>query len=308
MNFIGNPQAVNYFQTIIDRIIATNSIDHGFLLLCGPQYIGKMTLIESVITKLVGDTALQDLMKIQDFSDQRLELKESNDKLTGSSHSIKIAWDDTKTAVKLPDGTIYHDFGAREMISWLAKSPAGQRKVLIIENIERLGIGAANALLKTFEEPLEDRLIICTCSHPNELLPTITSRAVLINFYPVPAQEIEQWLHSLTGVWIDAVKSVAHLSMGRPWLAKRLLEYPKYHSLLELVEKIDSDYLWSELLSVKHSMFMKLHEVGLLELALDMLQIKFVDNPIRSQKFLQTRQYLDSNVSVGTIMMNMLIP
>gem|GEM_PF-278515 len=197
MTFVGNKQAVAYFQTIADRIIQTNVIDHGFLLLCGPQYIGKTTLIQSVLPQLVGGVMLQDCLQIQDFSDQWLELKESNDKLIGTSHSIKISSDDAKSVIKLSDGSIYQDYGVREMLAWMATSPAGKRKVLIIENIERMGIGASNALLKTLEEPLTDRLIICTCSNPNQLLPTIVSRGLLIQLYPVPEQELQQGMEIL---------------------------------------------------------------------------------------------------------------
>ena len=78
--------------------------------------------------------------------------------------------------------------------------------------------------------------------------------------------------------------------------------------LLEVIEKIDPTYMANELLSVQHAALMKLHEMGLLELALDMLQIKFVDDISKSEKFAQAKKYLDSNVGVGAIIMNMLIP
>ena len=45
---------------------------------------------------------------------------------------------------------------------------------------------SANALLKSLEEPLPNRLIIATTSNYKLLLDTIISRAMIIRFHPVP--------------------------------------------------------------------------------------------------------------------------
>ena len=95
--------------------------------------------------------------------------------------------------------------------------------------------------------------------------------------------------------------------MGRPGLAKRLLDDPKYHTLLDTVKMMDTHYLSSEFLATKHAAFMKLHEMGTLMLALDMLQIVFAADARWSDKFFQAKKYLDSNVGVANIIMNMLI-
>jgi len=47
---------------------------------------------------------------IQDFSDQWSELKEKNDKLTGTEHTIKIENDSNKQDIKLDDGSLYQDW------------------------------------------------------------------------------------------------------------------------------------------------------------------------------------------------------
>ena len=66
-------------------------------------------------------------------------------------HTIKISSDEEITRT---DGTIYVDMGIREVHQRMVKSPVGQRKALLIEDIERLTDSAANALLKILEEPL----------------------------------------------------------------------------------------------------------------------------------------------------------
>lgn len=287
MDFIGNKQARTYFEKYIEHI-STAGNDRGFLLLCGPQYIGKMTLIESVIDKLVEpEHQLQDLIIIKDLSDQRIQLKEHNDKLTGTSHTIKIEADPNKIDIKLSDGTRYKDYGIREVLDWLGKSPIGKRKLLVIENIERMTIGASNAFLKTLEEPLEDRIIICTCSNPQQLLPTIVSRGILINFYE------------------DA--EADGLGLGRAGIQKRIAYDPVFKTLDENLKIVDAKFLKESLLSTQQALFQQANDLGVLDLFISALQVKFVDDPHWSAKFLQAKKYLDSNIGINSLLLDMLL-
>jgi DNA polymerase-3 subunit gamma/tau len=59
---------------------------------------------------------------------------------------------------------------------WLRMTPNGRRKVLIIENAEKMNDAARNSLLKILEEPPGTVSIILTSSKPETLLPTILSR------------------------------------------------------------------------------------------------------------------------------------
>lgn len=71
------------------------------------------------------------------------------------------------------------EMGARQLNRWLQLAPAGDHKVLVIENIERMNGASANAFLKSLEEPLPGRIIIATTSNLERVLPTIQSRALL---------------------------------------------------------------------------------------------------------------------------------
>jgi DNA polymerase-3 subunit delta' len=66
------------------------------------------------------------------------------------------------------------------------------RKVFIIEEADRMAPTSSNALLKTFEEPSNDTVIILVSDHPSSLLPTILSRCRKINFQPPPIKEAEE--------------------------------------------------------------------------------------------------------------------
>ena len=55
---------------------------------------------------------------------------------------------------------------------------------------------AANSLLKVLEEPPEHTSLILLTENPQELLPTIRSRAVIHRLVPLPAPELEALLAS----------------------------------------------------------------------------------------------------------------
>ncbi len=74
----------------------------------------------------------------------------------------------------------------------------GSKKVVIIEDAERLTLEAANALLKTLEEPPENTVFILTRSYPSLLLKTVVSRAQVVKFSLLSYQDVEAiWLRRL---------------------------------------------------------------------------------------------------------------
>jgi DNA polymerase III gamma/tau subunit len=57
------------------------------------------------------------------------------------------------------------------------------RKLFIICDAQRMGPEAANALLKTLEEPPQDASLLLIADSVSELLPTVVSRCQLVRFY-----------------------------------------------------------------------------------------------------------------------------
>lgn len=64
------------------------------------------------------------------------------------------------------------------------KSHLGKFKTVLIENAQTMTTAAANALLKTLEEPSENSVIILLTSDIDILLPTIVSRCRVLNIRP----------------------------------------------------------------------------------------------------------------------------
>jgi DNA polymerase-3 subunit delta' len=70
----------------------------------------------------------------------------------------------------------------------------GAARIFIVEDAEYMNDQAANALLKTLEEPTPNTHIILTTANPTALLATTRSRCQAIRFAPIAADEIQRFL------------------------------------------------------------------------------------------------------------------
>jgi len=95
----------------------------------------------------------------------------------------------------------------------------GTRKIVILDNADLLRQEAANALLKTIEEPPPDSLIILVSSRPDSLLPTIRSRCQDIRFAPLPIATVKEVLQRRRGLSEPDAQFLAMISGGRLGLA-----------------------------------------------------------------------------------------
>ena len=94
-----------------------------------------------------------------------------------------------------PDGNQIKVDQIRQLCQALTQTAQqGGARVAIIVNAERLNLAAANALLKTLEEPGDDVVLILQTNTSAQLLATITSRCQTLNFVEPTKHEIHQWL------------------------------------------------------------------------------------------------------------------
>lgn len=107
-------------------------------------------------------------------------------------------------------------------------SLTGRWKVAILEDAERLEIEAANALLKSLEEPPARTLWILVTGRRDRVLPTILSRCHRVGFGTLPAADASAVL-AATGLPLQEVQRLAKLSEGSPGRALKLrqLELPE---------------------------------------------------------------------------------
>ena len=92
----------------------------------------------------------------------------------------------------------------RELTAELALTAHGAgRKVAIISPAEKLNRSAANALLKTLEEPTRGAVLILVSGEANRLPPTVQSRCTRVRIAAPTEDSLVQWLRSQRDNSID---------------------------------------------------------------------------------------------------------
>jgi DNA polymerase-3 subunit delta' len=89
----------------------------------------------------------------------------------------------------------------------------GRAKVFIVRRAEELSIAAANALLKTLEEPGQRTHFVLLSSTPDSLLPTIRSRTQRVRFAALPEAIVVELLLE-RGTERARAEEIANLSGG----------------------------------------------------------------------------------------------
>ncbi len=89
-----------------------------------------------------------------------------------------------------------------------------EARIFIIDEADKMADPAANALLKTLEEPSATTYIFLVTSRPDKLLPTIRSRCQSLRFAPVRAEKIEEFLINERAFTHDEARLAARLSRG----------------------------------------------------------------------------------------------
>ena len=107
----------------------------------------------------------------------------------------------------------------RALSAWFSLTPQlGRAQVAVIEPADAMNAAAANALLKTLEEPSPGRYLLLATAHPARLPATIRSRCQRIAFHLPPAQVALDWL-SRHGLDEKQAASALDASGGNPGLA-----------------------------------------------------------------------------------------
>ncbi|MEK6530926.1 MAG: DNA polymerase III subunit delta' [Deltaproteobacteria bacterium] len=112
------------------------------------------------------------------------------------------------------------------------------KKIAVIDDSEKMMPAAANAFLKTLEEPPPDSMIILVTQHPAGLLPTILSRCQRIGFRPLPKQAVQAFLMETPGMGAEAAEGLAGISSGSLSLAVRYSDSEACEKKLEYVKRL----------------------------------------------------------------------
>lgn len=211
---------MDYFQGIVgqDRIIAalqkslqSQHVSHAYLF-TGPAGVGKLTTALAMSRAIImsSDSQGEAYWREQVHPDFKLVKKADN-----------------KTLIGIEQVT-------REIEPWLALKPyRADKRVVIIQDAHLLSPPAANALLKTLEEPPEYAVIILVADEHN-LLDTIVSRCQLIKFSSLSEQDIQTYF---LAQGIEAEKALHLARLGQGSIATALLfaeeEWEEYWSIAQ---------------------------------------------------------------------------
>lgn len=114
----------------------------------------------------------------------------------------------------------------RSIASFLRMTPAeGGWRVALVDDAEALNLYAQNALLKILEEPPEQAILILVTRSAGALIPTIRSRARVIEFTPLSDDDMGFLLENLDPDIPHSDKNLlASLSAGQMGLAMKYYE------------------------------------------------------------------------------------
>ena len=187
-----------HVQEVLNRMVETDQVPHAFLFL-GANHLGKTLvatqLIRSLFPGMGSFDANPDIVELSCLIDEKTGKKKSNI----SAEQV------------------------RELCERLSLSSMnGGWKVAFIKDASALSTGAANALLKTLEEPKGKMLFILRAPSLESVLPTVASRCQVVRFHSVPRIDLVAAMVKKGFARPDAEVAAA-ISLGKPGRALRYL-------------------------------------------------------------------------------------
>ena len=175
-------------QQILAEGVRDGRLHHGWLI-TGPEGIGKATLGYAFTRHVLAQPTERDP------ATTRLAVPQTSvahRQVAALSHPdlllLRRSWD-SKT--KRHTTSIPVDEVRRLRMFLGHKAEAADWRVVLVDTADDLNTGAANAILKSLEEPPPRTLFILLSSEPGRLLPTIRSRCRLLPLAPLGPDDLK---------------------------------------------------------------------------------------------------------------------
>jgi DNA polymerase-3 subunit delta' len=136
-----------------------------------------------------------------------------------------------------PEGASSYLVGQiRELIHDVNLKPVeASHKVYILDEVDRFDASAANALLKTLEEPPDDVVMVLLARSFDAVMPTIASRCQIVRFSAIPPSVAEAMLVERTGATVAEARSALAASDGVVPRAVEFVRSPARRAMRDLV-------------------------------------------------------------------------
>jgi len=200
---LGNETVIKFLEsTLLNDMISSTYIFSGL------KDLGKFQVAKAFAFNLIFDSK---------------DNKEDRNKIVKNSGDLQILeLEEDKKNISIKQ--------VRELIKNLNLSSfLNSYKVGIIKDAHKLSIEAANALLKTLEEPENKVVIILLAEKIDDLPQTIVSRSQILNFQAVKRELIYDYLLNHQADREEA-KKISSMSMGKPALALKYLKDKDYYT------------------------------------------------------------------------------
>jgi DNA polymerase-3 subunit delta' len=172
--------------------LAQGTLAHAWLLQ-GTQGIGKHLLAEHLAQLMLCAAPSQDQPCGQCRSCQLI---------AAGTHPDKVVLEPEEAGKPIKIDAV------RELVSQLQLTPqVAKRKMVLIDPAEAMNVNAANALLKTLEEPPGAAVLLLISHAPGRLLATIRSRCQKLQIASPAQDSLMTWLQQQTGKGADEVRA-----------------------------------------------------------------------------------------------------
>jgi DNA polymerase-3 subunit delta' len=205
-------------QRVLDGALAAladGRLGHA-LLLAGPPDMGKGEVARVLAARLLCTTPGADGLACGVCRGCRLFAAGTHPDLREVTFTLNEKGDKLRSVIGVDQ--------IRDLGHWFSLTPdLGGAQVALIAPAHALNREAANALLKTLEEPARDRYLLLVTDRPGQLAATIRSRCQRLEFRTPPRVEAEAWLHAqgqapaAAGAALDAARG--HPGLAAAWLA-----------------------------------------------------------------------------------------
>jgi len=216
-NYWGN----RHVQNALERMIERERIPQT-MLFAGLEGLGKATLARRFAGQLLptpqsiehDDLSLSENVSLIAAREKLPADKRNEDPLVFATHPDFLTFppEGPLRQIGIPQMRMLKDRAQYKPLQ-------GSRRVFLIDHADRAGEQAANSLLKTLEEPPDHLILIMTAENVYDLLPTIRSRSVVLNFSPLTNEDMEAFARARQ---LDNAERRIALSGGSPGVAASL--------------------------------------------------------------------------------------
>ncbi len=206
----GQPMIAPWLTTAWDgwaRRVATGRIPHA-LLVQGPAGLGKRVLAQAVTASLLCQAR-------QDDGHACGRCRACTLRLAGTHpDQLSVTLEEDSREIKV-------DQIRRISAQVATTSQLGGLKTVLFDPADRMNVAAANALLKTLEEPAADSVLVLVADQPGRLPATIRSRCQRIDARFPPRAQALAYL-TAHGIASETAETALALAAGNPGQAHAL--------------------------------------------------------------------------------------